>query len=99
MKLNISDLSFHGGLVPEEQKSIKDIILTTYNNCLVEGAQDLQLPDKPLSYSALIQVLKDKGLIKGSCSPLNGSGTTPSPSQSSEELESLSSSYKQEVKV
>ena len=78
MKLSISDLSFQGGLVPEDQKSIKDIILTTYNNCLGEGAENLELPDKPLTYSSLIKVLKDKGLLKSSCSaPSSSQATTP----------------------
>ena len=98
MKLSISDLNFQGGLVPEDQKSIKDMILTTYNNCLVDGAETLQLPDEPLSYTDLIKVLTDKGLIKSSCSTSGSSQATPSPSQTCEATDLLSLTYKKEVK-
>ena len=97
MKLSICDLNFVGGLVPEDKESLKDMILTTFNNCVAEGAENLQLPDQPLSYSSLIQVLKDKGLLKSSCSTPSSSRASPPPSQSTEDIDILALGYKQEV--
>ena len=98
MKLSICDLNFVGGLVPEDKESLKDMILTTFNNCVADGAENLQLPDQPLSYSSLIQVLKDKGLLKSSLSTPSSSRATPPPLPSSEEIDILALGYKQEVK-
>ena len=96
MKLNISDLVFKGGLVPEDKKAIKDVMLDTFNNCVAEGAASLELPAKPLSFTTLISTLREKGLIKGSGSVSSLPQIPPSNSPSSEE-QKLLDSYRNEV--
>ena len=96
MKLSIYDLNFKGGLVPEDKSAIKDVILDTYNNCVADGAEQLELPVKPVSFTDLVSILKDKGLIKGAGSL----PPTPQPSVAATQpqLEQpLLDSYREEV--
>ena len=95
MKLNLSELTFQGGLVPEDKKAIKEVVLDTYNNCVADGAV-LELPTKPLSLTTLISTLKEKGLIKGSGS-VSSSSQPPTNSSSSEEQQKLLDSYRNGV--
>ena len=61
---------------------------------------DLVLPNKPLSFTKLISILKEKGLIEGHPPPPQASIQTPSPCiQSSEEELNLMAGYKEEVQL
>ena len=91
MKLGNNNLYLKGSSVPQTKEAVKEAILDTYNACLVEGAEDLELPDKALTYTGLINILKEKGLIQGSAPP-----AASSPSPSPEVLDRLNN-YRDEV--
>ena len=76
-KLSINGLIFRGAFVPEVKAAVKDVINDTYSNCLAEGAT-LTLPEKPVTFSVLIRILKEKGLIKSPAPP----SQAPAPTQS-----------------
>ena len=100
MKLSNNDLDFrNGSLIAKVKDSVKDVILDCYNTCVAAGA-DLTLPDRPLSLTKLISILKEKGLIEGHPPPPQASIQTPSPCiQSSEEELNLMAGYKEEVQL
>ena len=70
-KLGVNKLYFDGGSVPENKDAIADAILDFYNACIDTGAKDLELPKEPLSYTELINQLKEKGLIQAKTPNIN----------------------------
>ena len=95
MKSSNNNLDFwNGSLIPKVKSSVKDAILDAYNTCVAAGG-DLVLPDRPLSFTKLISILKDKGLIEGQPPPPQASIQTPPPCiQSTEEELNLMAGYK-----
>ena len=67
----MNKLYFDGGSVPENKDAIADAILDFYNACIDTGAKDLELPKEPLSYTELINQLKEKGLIQAKTPNIN----------------------------
>ena len=60
-KLDLYDLDYKGKKVPEND--VEDHIRTMHAKCLKAGAPPFPCPTKPLTYTALIKVLKEKGLV------------------------------------
>ena len=85
MKTENNNLNFRGNIVPANKAAM-------FTACVAEGAT-LDLPTKPMPYTKVISILKEKGLIKGR-TPLS----TSAPPQSPEELVLLAQ-HRQEVKI
>ena len=56
-------MEFRGSRVPKVKTAVTEAIRDLHRSCVDEGATDLELPTKPLTYSDLIIKLKDLGLI------------------------------------
>ena len=56
-------MEFRGARVPKVKTAVSEAIRDLHKACVDEGATDLELPTAPLTYSALVNKLKDLGLI------------------------------------
>ena len=92
LKLENNNLDFRGNGVAANMDAITEAIQDMFTACVAEGAT-LDLPTKPMPYTKVISILKEKGLIKGR-TPLS----TSAPPQSPEEL-ALLAQHRQEVKI
>ena len=73
---NINNLVLHqGSLAPTQASAAKESVQELINACIQEGADPTLTMDKPLTFSALVKVLEEKGLFKPLVSPL--SAVTP----------------------
>ena len=75
-KLGIYDLDFRGAKVPKVRTAVTEAICDLHRACTDEGATDLPLPSKPLTYTALVLKLKELGLVSP---PGNAGGNIPPP--------------------
>ena len=75
-KLGIFDLDFRGAKVPKVKTAVTEAICDLHRACTDEGATDLPLPSKPLTYTALVLKLKELGLVSP---PGNAGGDIPPP--------------------
>ena len=91
MKLGNNNLYLKGSTVPGNKEAIKEAILDTFNACIGEGAEDLKFPTQPLTYTSLISILKEKGLVQGPTPP-----PASTPAQSPEVIERLNE-HREEV--
>ena len=92
LKLENNNLDFRGNGVAANKAAITEAIQDMFTACVAEGAT-LDLPTKPMTYSEVIAILKEKGLIKGHPTP-----STSAPPQSPEEMQLLAQ-HRQEVKI
>ena len=69
-KLANHNLDFRGCKIPVLKSAIKESISDLFSSCVAEGAEDLVLPQKPQTYTALVTELIDLGLIEPSSSSL-----------------------------
>ena len=74
-KLGINDLEFRGGKIPKNKKAVSEAISDIHQACIDEGATELTMPTKPLTYTSLILKLKDLGLV----TPSGNGGDAPPP--------------------
>ena len=91
-KLGVNKLHFDGGSVPENKDAVADAILDLYNACIDEGATDLELPKEPLSYTELVNQLKEKGLIQAKTPTINNIPPALTP-----EEQQLQTAHKEQV--
>ena len=56
-------MEFRGSRVPKVKTAVTEAIKDLNESCVDEGATDLELPTRALTYSSLIAKLKDLGLI------------------------------------
>ena len=106
LKLQCFNLDFHGSGVPTSKTGMKGAIRDMHQVCISEGADgNLPIPERPLTYTHLLNTLREKQLID--THPLDTSEARadvssepvppPGPSNSSEIVEALTSSHHADV--
>ena len=58
-----------GGLVPPSVSAIKDAVKDLVATCKAQGADIPSLPSKAISFSALVKILEDLGVLSGTPDP------------------------------
>lgn len=76
-KLANHNLEFRGNKTPALKSAVPEAISDLFNSCLAEGAVDLILPQRPLTYTALVTELINLGLIKPYSSSLSTKKEAP----------------------
>ena len=92
IKLGNNDLEMRAARVPADKSDFPDLVADLVQSCVAQGARDLVLPEKPLTYTAQVDVLKTKGLL----GKVTVSGTGPATVATPEE-EALLASHQKEV--
>ena len=62
-KLILQDLEYKGKTVPKNREAVLDNVRTYHASCLKEGSASFPCPTEPLTYSELIPLLRQKGII------------------------------------
>ena len=62
-KLILHDLEYKGKGVPKKREAVLDNVRTYHASCLKEASVDFPCPTEPLTYSNLIALLRQKGII------------------------------------
>ena len=81
--------------VPQDKSTIPELVSDLVQSCAKQGARDLVALTEPLSYTDLVDLLKEKGLIVASPTPPPAAGTTGNTL--SPEEETLLVGHKNEV--
>ena len=67
IKLELHNLLLDGGLVPPSVSAIRDAVKDLVATCKAQGAKIPSAPSKAISFSALVKILEDLGVL--SCTP------------------------------
>ena len=62
-KLSLNDLEYKGTKVVVEPEAALENVRTCHATCLKDGAPQFPCPNKPHSYSEVVEILRKKGLI------------------------------------
>ena len=90
-KLELNDLDYPGRKLPED--NALDNIRTMHAKCLKDGAPSFPCPTSPTTYTDLIKILKEKGLISSYPSDSND----PAASAHTEQVIALFKIFKYET--